>query len=192
MNEPRIFTTVEWKAKKITSKFPKAKGVGIVIHNTDHPNRAPETGAKEEAKAFDLARSIQKDHTVTAHNWKDTGQHFTISRGGLILEGRHGSLDAARNGMVVSGAHAGSTVHNTTWYGIELEGRNLPAFAVTSQQWAALVELCAWLATNAKFAGSKILPHLQVKVNGSTDCPGKVVDQLPKLRDEVTARIKAG
>ena len=134
---------------------------------------------------------VGKINLAGDHSWADTGQHFTISRGGLILEGRHGSLDAARNGMVVRGAHAGSKVHNATWYGIEIEGRNLPAFAVTTEQWDALVDLCAWLAAGAPFAGSEILPHLQVKV-GSTDCPGKIVDRLDDLRTQVSARIAAG
>jgi hypothetical protein len=53
MNEPRVFTTAEWSAKSVSSKFPKSKGLGIVIHNTGHPNRAPKTGAAEKTKAFD-------------------------------------------------------------------------------------------------------------------------------------------
>src|SRR5688500_18970935 len=134
MNQPRIFTTVEWGAKPVTSTFPKSQGRGIVIHNTGHPNRAPKTGAAEKTKAFDLARSIQHDHMVVDHNWADTGQHFLISRGGLILEGRHGSLAAAQNGKVVRAAHAGSTIHNAEWFGIELEGINIAAFAVTTDQ----------------------------------------------------------
>ena len=64
MNEPRIFTTAEWQATPVQSKFAKAKGVGIVIHNTGHQNRPAATGASEKAKAFDLARSIQRDHMI--------------------------------------------------------------------------------------------------------------------------------
>ena len=191
MKEPTIITTSEWGAKPVSTKFGKSQALGVVVHNTDHPNRDAKNGAAERSKAFDLARSIQRDHMVDAHTWADTGQHFTISRGGLILEGRHGSLAAARLGKVVRGAHAGSTVHNNQWFGIELEGRNKESFAVTDEQWAALIELCAWLSSVGGFNGTNILGHLEVKVGG-TDCPGKVIDRLPNLRTSVVTAVSNG
>ena len=190
MNEPKIFTTSEWGAKPVTSTFKKSPAAGIVVHNTDHKNRDPKTGSAERSKAFALARDIQKDHTTPPRNWADTGQHFTISRGGVIMEGRHGTLAAARQGLVVQAAHAGSSSHNKTWWGIELEGRNLEAFAVTEQQWKALIELAAWLVSKGNFPATSILPHLEVKVGG-TDCPGKVVDRLADLRASVAAALTA-
>ena len=191
MQEPTIVLAEDWGAKSVSSIFPKSAAKGIVIHNTGHPNRAPKTGAAEHTKAFDLARSIQHDHMVVDHHWADTGQHFTISRGGLVLEGRHGSVAGARLGKVIRAAHAGSTVHNIEWYGIELEGNNTESFAVTDQQWSSLVELCAWLASTAGIKTKNILGHLQVK-KGGTDCPGKVIDRLPDLRTDVTAKIEKG
>jgi len=104
-----------------------------------------QVGDAEIAVAREVARRIQHSHMVTDHHWADTGQHFTISRGGLILEGRHGSREAARAGRVVEGAHAVSSdgSANRTWFGIEIEGDNRQADRVTAPQYSALVELCA-------------------------------------------------
>src|ERR1044071_3682313 len=105
MAGPRVYTTAEWHARPATSTFTKKKALGIVVHNTEHPNRAALTGDAERDKAFSLAKSIQ-DHHMDGNGWSDTGNHFTISRGGLILEGRHGTYAAAQLGKVVKGAHA--------------------------------------------------------------------------------------
>jgi N-acetyl-anhydromuramyl-L-alanine amidase AmpD len=184
MPEPKIFTTAEWGARSPNStNFAKRPAAGLLIHNTEHSNRAPLAGDAEKFKAFSLARSIQKDHLD--RGWADTGQHFLISRGGLIMEGRHGSLRAAKEGKVARGAHANSNVHNTTWFGIELEGDNRAEFKVAAPQWAALIELCAWLASWGSFDPRNIKGHLEVS---STDCPGKVMDHLAELRDRVKSR----
>src|SRR4029077_20139992 len=95
------------------SAFPQARADGIVIHNTQSQNRAPKEGDEELKAAFDLSRRIQQLHMFDRdHLWSDIGQHFTISRGGIIMEARKGTLAAARRGMVVRGAHAGSNLHN--------------------------------------------------------------------------------
>lgn len=185
MPEPKIYTTAEWGARSPRSNnFTKRPAAGLLIHNTQHHNRAPREGAAEKSLAFSLARSIQGDH-LDERRWADTGQHFLISRGGLIMEGRHTSLDAARGGRVARGAHANSNLYNNTWFGIELEGDNRESFEVTDQQWEALVELCAWLSFWGAFDPSNIKAHLEVS---DTDCPGKVVDHLAELRDKVTRR----
>jgi N-acetyl-anhydromuramyl-L-alanine amidase AmpD len=126
---------------------------------------------------------------IEDHHWPDTGQHFTISRGGLILEGRHGSLAAARAGRVVHGSHAVSSdgSANRTWIGIELEGDNRTEDRVTDQQYSALVELCAWLI---KWRGLQTLPlkgHMDV-LAGHTDCPGLFENRIAGLREDVDIR----
>ncbi len=179
---PRIFTTSEWGAAPAkVSYFPRAAALGIVIHNTDGANRAPFADpAVEQAAAFANARQIQADHFT--RGWSDTGQHFTVSQGGVITEGRHWTLDAAKSGLVVRGAHAPSA--NDNWWGIEIAGRNVSAYVVTSEQWEAVVQLCAWLST---LAGKKldIQPH---KHFTNTDCPGMIVDHLDALRNDVEQR----
>jgi hypothetical protein len=187
--EPRIYSTSEWGALPAhVAHFPERSAAGIVVHNTENPNRDALTGDAELAAAVEVARSIQRGHF--ARGFADTGQHFTISRGGLILEGRHGSVAAARAGRVVSAAHAVSSdgSANATWFGIELEGDNRRSDQVTEPQYAALVELCAWLT---KWAGVRLLPikgHMDV-LAGHTDCPGKFEDRVPTLREDVAARV---
>lgn len=185
---PRIYTTVDWNAKVVTTSFKRSPAAGIVVHNTEHKNRDPLTGANEEKEAFKMARSIQKHH-MDGNKWSDSGQNFTISRGGLILEGRTGSAGAARKGEVLRGAHAsGVTKFNETYFGIELEGDNRAAYAVTDAQWAALVELCAWLCKWGSITTKTLVGHMDV-LAGHTDCPGKLQQKLPDLRKAINARL---
>lgn len=187
---PRIYTTVDWNAKVVTTDFKLSAAAGIVVHNTENPNRAPLSGTAEETAAFGIARGIQKHH-INGNKWSDSGHHFTISRGGLILEGRTGTAGAARQGQVPRGAHAsGVTKYNETYFGIELEGDNRAAYSVTTQQWDALVELCAWLCKWGSLTAATIIGHKTV-LAGHTDCPGKMQEKLPDLRKAVTARLAA-
>ena len=179
---PRIFTTAEWGAAPAKDgAFPKSGAVGIVIHNTEYPNRAPfPDPEKEKEAAFANAREIQADHFK--RGWKDSGQHFTISQGGVITEGRHGTLDAAKTGLVVQGAHAPGA--NNNWWGIEIAGDNRNNYVVTDTQWNSLVDLCSWLNAVAK-KDLQIEPHNHFK---DTSCPGKIVDHLEDLRTQVSKR----
>ncbi len=191
-SEPRIYTTSEWGAAPANaSHFAEALAVGIVVHNTEDKNREPLSGDAELRKSVELTRRIQHSHMVTDHHWADTGQHFTISRGGCILEGRHGSLAGARGGRVVQAAHAESSdgSANRRWFGIELEGDNRREDLVTAPQYSASVELCAWLM---KWCGVQSLPirgHMDV-LAGHTDCPGHFEERLPMLRKDV-AKLRA-
>jgi N-acetylmuramoyl-L-alanine amidase len=198
MAEPTIFTAEDWGAAPPTSSsFPTKMAEGIVVHNTENPNRAPKSDPqKEKEAAFAIARSIQHDHMHNRNpKFADTGQHFTISRGGVIMEGRHGSLAAAKQGKVVKGAHAESKPSdnnraNQVLFGIELEGDNRPQSGgdkVTKQQFAALVELCAWLSFWGRFDSSQIIPHKDV-FPGHTDCPGDFDKRIDALKSAVHDR----
>jgi hypothetical protein len=189
MSEPKIYTTVEWGARKVTKNFLKSAAEGIVIHNTENPNRTPLSGAAEEQAAFKICRGIQIHH-MDNNGWSDTGQHFTVSRGGLILEGRTTALPTAKIGKVVQGAHAsGVSRYNNKWFGIELEGYYVKEYAVTDQQWDALVELCAWLCYWGKIdAMENIVGHMDV-LAGHTNCPGLVEEHLVSLRSQVHDRL---
>lgn len=183
----RIYSTKEWGAKPAKAKFPLSPMEGICIHNTASPNRAAKSGQAEEAAAFAFARGIQAFHMGPERGWSDTGQHFTVSRGGLVLEGRHGSLEGAKQGKVPTGAHAGHNAghQNRTWFGIEVEGSNSDAFHVLPQQWTALVELCAWLCFWSNVDSQNIKGH---KEFSQTDCPGHIMEHLPELRQKVHDR----
>ena len=149
-----------------------------MIHHAVTPNRAPEAVWLQELnRAFALARQIQAAHQ--ARRWADSGHHFLISRGGVIVEGRHGSHAAAQRGRVVQGAHAGVNRINARHFGIELEGTYHEQYLVTEPQWAALVEWCAWLAFWGGFDTQRIEGHRYFK---ATLCPGLVAERLPALR----------
>lgn len=184
---PTIFTRQQWGARPPTADFSEASVEGVVVHNMQNANRAPQSGQAEQDIAFSISRSCQNDH-MDGNGWSDIGQHFTISRGGVIMEGRDGSLPAARRGLVVRGSHAcGVSQYNRRWFGIELEGDNRQADRVTEQQWNALIELCAWLSQNAGLTQSlPMIPHYQVQ-SGCTDCPGVFggrVDDLQRAVDD--------
>ncbi len=174
---PRIFTTAEWGARPPkVSYFQKKAAVGIVVHNTEGTNRTGYADADQEREAaFANARSIQNSH-MDRRGWSDTGQHFTISQGGVITEGRHGTIDAAKSGLVVRGAHAPGA--NDEWWGIELAGDNRNDYVVTTEQWNVLVALCVWL-TRLAGGSLEIEPHDHFV---DTTCPGKIKDRLEALR----------
>ncbi len=186
----RIYTTVEWGALPVSKTFSKLPAKGIVIHNTGGgagDNRPPKAGDAEKQLAFAKARAIQADHMDSPKKrWADSGQHFLVSRGGIIMESRHGTLNAANKGLVVQGAHAGSAVFNNSWFGIENEGNYTLTNVVPTQEWEALIELCAWLAWKGKFDTQNIIGHQDIKrkPNGdvATDCPGILEERLQALR----------
>jgi len=181
---PAIHDTASWSARPpksaitVLNRRPK----GIVIHHTASANVADVS----LAHAKQLARNIQNFHMGPQRNWKDTGQHFTVSRGGHILEGRHRSLEIARAGQKhVLGAHAGDAC-NSDYVGIENEGTYMVGLP-TPAQWTALVQLCAWLCNQYGMSTANIVGHRECK---STDCPGdRFFGQLSQLRNDVdTAR----
>lgn len=180
----RIYTACDWGATPVHPKFPTQKALGIVTHHTAGPNVTPFADEDaERERCFRLARAIQRAHL--ARGWADSGHHFLICRSGLILEGRHGSHDAARRGRCVRGAHAGNGAINSTHFGIEYEGRYDQEFLVTPDQWAAGVELYSWLAFWGQFDSQENFPHSQFR---PTVCPGLLRDHLPRLRREVHDR----
>lgn len=177
---PRIYACQEWGARPARRRaFPASGAEGIVIHHTAGPNITPSSRAVEEIdRTFDLARQIQRHH-MDRNGWADTGQHFLVSRGGVICEGRHGSASRAALGLVVQGAHAGDDEANAQRFGIETEGSYHLTRKVPLAQWNALAELCAWLAWWGDFDTQNILPHSHYR---ATECPGYLRDLLPDLR----------
>jgi len=185
--EPRIFSSAEWGALAArVAQFPSKPARGIVLHNTQDTNRAAQSGDLEVQAAFQLARRTQRDHM--GRGWSDTGQHFTISRGGVIMEGRDGSLSAARRGEVVRGAHADDTTYNNEWFGIEIEGDFRETLAITAEQLNALFNVCAWLRSTGGFDADKLIAHMQIHP-GHTDCPGLLSQHLPDVRDQISSRL---
>lgn len=159
------------------------------MHHTVTANRPPhQSMAAEREAAVSLAKSIQRDHMNRERPGRDTLQNFTVSRGGLVLEGRHRSASSAREGKLVVGGHTRIATVNRTHFGIEVEGTyhvgDLKQI-LSLPQMDALVEVCAWLAYWGDFQSSAITGH---KDHQATQCPGQLHDTLAQLRLDVRAR----
>ncbi|MQA93081.1 MAG: N-acetylmuramoyl-L-alanine amidase [Streptosporangiales bacterium] len=178
---PHIYTRSDWgarpprRAATVLSTPPDR----IVVHHTVSSN-SRDYSARHAAA---LSRSIQRFHMDT-NGWDDTGQQFTIGRGGHIMEGRNRSLAAVLERRHVVGAHTANENGHTV--GIENEGTYISA-APTGALYRSLIELCAWLcAVYGLDPQHAIVGHRDYN---ATACPGDVLyAMLPQLRNDV-ARI---
>lgn len=178
---PAIATTTAWKAQAPRDVITvlATRPTRIVVHHTATAN----VSDLSQAQAYSLARSIQQAHFD--RGWTDSGQQFTISRGGYVLEGRHRSLDAARSGTQhVRGAHCEG--FNDVSVGIENEG-TYSSVSPPAAQYDALVRMCAWLCQQYAIPATEIYGHRDFL---NTACPGDVLyAKLPGLRRDVAARL---
>ncbi|MGP3979564.1 peptidoglycan recognition protein family protein [Streptomyces sp. KR80] len=181
--QPRIYTTAEWGARPPSSDIVILDHVPtyVVVHHTVNPGNSNDYSLKHAKK---ICRDIQNLHMDT-NGWADTGQQFTISRGGYALEGRHQSLDVVRGGTQhVQGANVAN--HNSEVIGIENEGLYTNV-DVPDALWDSLVDLVAWIVAQYKRPVKNIMGHRDFN---STECPGDVLyGRLPELRDEVAGRL---
>jgi N-acetylmuramoyl-L-alanine amidase/Putative peptidoglycan binding domain len=178
LDTPAIIDCDGWDARSARSavKVYNRRPVKILVHHTATAN--VKKVSREAAE--DLARSIQKFHMNT-RGWIDSGQHFTISRGGYVLEGRHRSLEMLRGGKrQVEAAHC--TGQNIVAVGIENEG-TYTATGPPAEQWKRLRQLCAYVCQQYQIRPTEIYGHRDFK---DTACPGDVLySMLPKLRTQV-------
>ncbi|AXK31809.1 N-acetylmuramoyl-L-alanine amidase [Streptomyces armeniacus] len=177
--EPRVYTTAEWEARPPDGDIVVLDRVPtfIVVHHTADPGNSEDYSLEH---AMQICRDIQNYH-MDGQGWGDTGQQFTNSRGGFVLEGRHESLGAVRDGSKhVQGANVGG--HNSEVIGIENEGIYVEV-DVPQALWDSLVGLVAWIAYQYGTAMENIQGHRDFN---STECPGEVLyGRLQELRDAV-------
>lgn len=186
---PAIVDCAGWGARPNSAIVPiwNRRPVKILVHHTATPNQK----SVSRDTAYALARGIQNYH-MDVRGWLDTGQHFTISRGGYVMEGRHRSLEIARAGrQQVEGAHC--TGQNIVSLGIENEGTYTDA-TPPDALWNQLRVLCAWLCGQYGIAPTELYGHRDFK---NTECPGdRLYAMLPQLRSEVAGllgrRIEGG
>ncbi|MEU5693003.1 peptidoglycan recognition family protein [Actinosynnema sp. NPDC020468] len=176
-----IVSCAEWGARPPVEP-PAVVGrrpTRVLVHHTATENAAD----RSVAHAHRLARFFQDVHI--GRDWGDTGQHFTITRGAHVLEGRHGSLAALRAGdHLVEGAHCPG--QNRTSIGVENEG-TYTAELPPDEQWDALVWLCATVCRQYGIPPSEIHGHRDHYAD--TVCPGDALHaRLPALRAEVALR----
>lgn len=179
---PEIIDCAGWGARPNSDIVPiwNQRPVKILVHHTATPN----VSDLSRGAADRLARGIQNFH-MDQRGWLDTGQHFTISRGGFVLEGRRRSLEVLRIGeRQVEGAHC--TGQNVVAVGIENEG-TYTAADPPDDLWNRLREMCAYICRQYGILPTEIFGHRDFK---DTACPGDVLyGMLPRLRAEVAGLL---
>jgi hypothetical protein len=177
----RIYSCAEWSASPpsdalVTLNHPANR---ILVHHIASANSTDYS----LQHAFQICRNDQADHMDNS-GWADTGQHFTISRGGYKLEGRHGSLSTLRSStQMIRAAHCPGQNENAI--GIENEG--LYASVEPPQaQWNALV-VPSSAPTSASSTGFR---SRRSRDTATTLGPGdRLYAKLPQLRKEVAAAV---
>lgn len=124
------------------------------------------------------------------NGWSDSGHNFLNTTAGILLEGRHGSLSAVKQGQCVQSAHAAQDppkrAGGNQSPGIENEG-DFTTNSMNQKQWDSLVELCASLCSSCSIRPSNILGHRDFS---DTRCPGEwLYGQLDRLRQEVATLL---
>ncbi|MGA9345069.1 MAG: N-acetylmuramoyl-L-alanine amidase [Nocardioidaceae bacterium] len=178
---PSIAACDTWGAQPATGTISinAYRPTKVVIHHTASANSTDFS----QAHAYALSRSIQQSHFD--RGWIDTGQHFTVSRGGFVTEGRHRTLETLAGGAsFVLGAHC--TGQNSYALGIENEG-TYTTTTPPSAQYDKLVDLVAYLCQTYAIPTSEIYGHRDFV---ATECPGDAFyAQLPALRSAVAAKL---
>ncbi|MCP2168665.1 peptidoglycan recognition protein family protein [Goodfellowiella coeruleoviolacea] len=179
---PTIASCATWGARQPT-RNPTAvysRPARILIHHTATDN----VEDYSLAHAYEHARWIQDLHMDT-NGWLDSGQHFTNSRGGYLMEGRHQSLAALRSGdHLIEGAHCPG--QNRTAIGIENEG-NYMEVEPPQALWDSLVAFCVYTCQQYDIPPTEIDGHRDYY---DTLCPGdRLYALLPRLREEVAAAL---
>lgn len=182
--EPTIISTTEWGAlaPAATLQTLNEHPSYLVIHHTTTPNV---TDGSRDA-AIDLARRIQNGHV--SQGWGDSGQHFTMSRGGHILEARHGSKYSLQGGETfMLGIHC--LGFNAYALGIECEG-NYMVNPPPQSLYQGLVHLCAYICQQYDLPPKRIIGHRDLV---KTSCCGDAFyAKLPILRDDVRQSLESG
>ncbi|MGC4957651.1 peptidoglycan recognition protein family protein [Actinomadura citrea] len=180
---PQVYTRAQWNARapRRAAEVVDRPPDHIIVHHTATANARD----RSLAHAFALSRSIQNIH-MNKNGWDDAGQQLTISRGGIVMEGRNRSLRAIQSGDLAIGAQV--LHHNQHTIGIENEGTYLSA-AVPGALWRSLTEVCVWLCQKYDLDPSEaIVGHRDYN---STSCPGDVLyARLPELRRSVAELLE--
>jgi hypothetical protein len=158
----------------------------FVVHHTATANSTDYS----QGHAIALAKSIQNYH-MDYNGWKDTGQHFTNTRGAWITEGRHRSIEwelLANYDAHCRGTHV--AYNNRYCTGCENEGTYVTEDPPPAQ-FANLINIAA---TCCLYNG----PMYSYNCHGhrdynATQCPGdRLYALIPCLRQWVAYYVEGG
>ena len=114
----------------------------------------------------------------------DSGHNFLVTRSGHVLEGRHGSLQAIKAGVMVDSAHCRTQNHQP---GVEHE--HVHGEQLTAAQREASLRLHEFICRHTGINPSHVFPH---KAFDGTDCPDGLQSGLAAFRADLAARLAKG
>lgn len=157
----------------------------VVVHHTASANVTDYSPARARA----LSRSIQNWH-MDNNGWIDAGQHFTVSRGGYMCEGRSRSTEIellACYPSHVLGTHVAN--YNSTTLGIENEGTYTSVYPNGALVWSIITSV-----TTCCFYNSVPVANIRGHRDfNSTQCPGnRLYELLPTIRSIVQYLLQGG
>lgn len=175
---PPIITCPQWGAKPARGRIVLAGVPERIIehHTAGHSNPARSPNGIDRNVAIDYARALQHFHQDT-NGWIDSGHSFLVMRSGIILQGRWGTVTAIEHGRMVVSAHCPGQNDQP---GIEHEHNGTET--MTPAQYAATVQLQAWIASLTRMRPTELYPHRRYY---ATACPANLVDVIPQLRVDV-------
>jgi hypothetical protein len=184
----RVIPCDEWGASKPNGAIQRVgRPGGSVFHHT--AGHVPNLSAGETyAEACAYARAIQKQHM--GQGWVDSGHNFLITRGGFILEGRHGSLISLKAGQMVRSAHCPHSNPNTNeWPGVEHEHDGSEAMTPIEKQASVWLHarICTWAGIKPSDP-DLMAPH---KRYFATACPGSLTRSIAAIRKGVVEELSA-
>jgi len=178
-----IILTSEWGAARPTGAISRVgKPNEIIFHHTaGHHPELDQTAGDNRAEAIAYARAIQNDHMHRQPPFVDSGHNFLVTRSGHVLEGRHGSVAAIMDGVMVQSAHC---VGHNQQPGIEHE--HIGGEAMAPAQREASLLLHEFICRNTGIDPHSIHRHGEFN---NTECPGALRAGLVQFRQDLVQRM---
>lgn len=179
---PPIVTCPQWGAKKPRKKprVVRCADHALLHHTAGHVHHTPSSSGSGLGYAVAYARALQRYH-MEANGWNDSGHSFLITRTGIILQGRWGTVSAIQHGRMVESAHCPS--HNDA-PGVEFE--HVSGEDPTPEQVAAGVRLYAWIFDRCGIRATRLYGHRDFY---ATACPDNLYQLIPVWRGRIAKTL---
>jgi hypothetical protein len=179
-----IILASDWGAARATGEISRVgKPNEIIFHHTaGHHPELDQVAGENRAEAMAYARVIQNDHMHRKPQpFIDSGHNFLVSRSGHVLEGRHGSVAAIMDGVMVQSAHC---IGHNQQPGIEHE--HIGEETMTPAQREASLLLHEFICRNTGIDPHAIHGHREFD---NTECPGALKAGLGQFRQDLVRRM---